>query len=81
MYVHRTILFIVESGKLVFNPDFLLSACWIPGEDPIPLIQSPKGANTIRLGALPNEFSKSFQTPNIIYMSVFFFVSFYDDKC
>ena len=31
----------VKSGKLVFNPDFLLWACLIPDEDPIPLIQSP----------------------------------------
>ena len=29
----------VKSGKLVLNPYFLLWACLIPDEDPIPLIQ------------------------------------------
>ena len=35
-------LFNVKSRKLVFDPDFLLWACLVPDEDPIPLIQSPK---------------------------------------
>ena len=31
--------FIVKSGKLVLDSDFVLWACVIPDEDPIPLIQ------------------------------------------
>ncbi len=60
------------------DPDFLLWACAIPDEDPIPLIQSPKGNAPTKYDEI-NDHSNS-SIIHVIYLSVFFFVSCYDHK-
>ena len=61
---HGEALVSVKSRKLVFNPDFLLWACLIPDEDPIPLIQS-LGSNMTLLKIWPKN-NRSFEKNNVL---------------
>ncbi len=84
MYHRLKLVLNVESGKLVFNPDYLLwaRACLIPDEVVGVYVDLTWLFSFYSLNKDPIPLIQSIKlsNSNIIYPSVFLFVSFYDHK-